>query len=374
MCIRDRRRVHGGGMASNQRPDGGEQRPGIDKDLLQSITSSFLRRKDEQEALGEHMPNQGQPLVQIEQSSLPSLPSLPFLRDDPPQQQESRPRRSSSRSNSRSISVKTYPIPKETTTRTMEGWQCCQQCKKNDKNGKTCVCVVPASQRRVHIGPQGCSNCGCKGCSKEDHERRQAAGFLHGHDDRHDRHQSSEGRDDSRSRSSTPDRRRSYGCCRRCNKAFSRSGRACLCQVPNAVRKTPLPGDGCKFCGCHGCNPEDGGPAAGRREEPARRRTRFTPRAEVSSSREHSADSNDRSRSRGRSGSYTDSEEDQQSREGEPPRLKWNELNFDNLTKSPIGAMIATQFGLFPPLIGFGIPQRTPTYIFGRTVDRREFD
>lgn len=35
-------------------------------------------------------------------------------------------------------------------------------------NGKTCVCVVPASQRRKDISKDGCQNCGCKGCSYED--------------------------------------------------------------------------------------------------------------------------------------------------------------------------------------------------------------
>jgi len=29
--------------------------------------------------------------------------------------------------------------------------KCCDKCKKNDKNGKTCVCVVPANQRKMHI-------------------------------------------------------------------------------------------------------------------------------------------------------------------------------------------------------------------------------
>lgn len=42
------------------------------------------------------------------------------------------------------------------------------------------------------------------------------------------------------------------GCCKKCMKAFSRSGKSCLCQVPNRDRKTPLPPGGCVICGCHG--------------------------------------------------------------------------------------------------------------------------
>lgn len=40
-------------------------------------------------------------------------------------------------------------------------------------------------------------------------------------------------------------------------KAFSKSNKSCLCQVPEDVRNTKLPSTGCKICGCFGCNPED---------------------------------------------------------------------------------------------------------------------
>lgn len=40
-------------------------------------------------------------------------------------------------------------------------------------------------------------------------------------------------------------------------KAFNKSGKACLCQVPRNQRRTSLPYDGCKFCKCLGCNPID---------------------------------------------------------------------------------------------------------------------
>ncbi len=42
------------------------------------------------------------------------------------------------------------------------------------------------------------------------------------------------------------------GCCRECMRAFSKTGKSCLCQVPKHERKYTLPDKGCNFCGCHG--------------------------------------------------------------------------------------------------------------------------
>lgn len=47
------------------------------------------------------------------------------------------------------------------------------------------------------------------------------------------------------------------GCCRDCMRAFSKSGKSCLCQVPRIERKYQLPEKGCHFCKCRGCNPVD---------------------------------------------------------------------------------------------------------------------
>lgn len=47
------------------------------------------------------------------------------------------------------------------------------------------------------------------------------------------------------------------GCCRDCMRAFSKTGKSCLCQVPKMERKYTLPDKGCHFCKCHGCNPVD---------------------------------------------------------------------------------------------------------------------
>jgi hypothetical protein len=47
---------------------------------------------------------------------------------------------------------------------------CCDGCKRRDKNnGKSCVCVVPANQRKVNLKEiGGCRTCGCNGCTRED--------------------------------------------------------------------------------------------------------------------------------------------------------------------------------------------------------------
>lgn len=47
---------------------------------------------------------------------------------------------------------------------------CCEACKRRDKNnGKSCVCVVPANQRKVNLKEMGgCRTCGCNGCTRED--------------------------------------------------------------------------------------------------------------------------------------------------------------------------------------------------------------
>ena len=47
------------------------------------------------------------------------------------------------------------------------------------------------------------------------------------------------------------------GCCRDCMRAFSKTGKSCLCQVPKLERKYTLPDKGCHYCKCHGCNPVD---------------------------------------------------------------------------------------------------------------------
>ena len=49
---------------------------------------------------------------------------------------------------------------------------CCRKCKHTEVGKKSCVCVVPLSQRRTSLGDIGCQTCKCKGCSIEDYISR----------------------------------------------------------------------------------------------------------------------------------------------------------------------------------------------------------
>jgi hypothetical protein len=125
---------------------------------------------------------------------------------------------------------------------------CCRKCKHTEGGRKSCVCVVPLNQRRTEIGERGCQTCGCSGCSIEDYTSR-------GEDPEYrPRHREV----DPKARDHLEDKfDPKNGCCRKCMKAFSKSGKSCLCQVPKEVRKTRLPTEGCKICSCTGCNPRD---------------------------------------------------------------------------------------------------------------------
>lgn len=105
---------------------------------------------------------------------------------------------------------------------------------------------------------------------------------------------------------------------------MSSTGKSCLCQVPKAVRKQELPKTGCKICSCTGCNSRD-----------------FT-----ESDSNHSAES---------------PHSPINPQEEEPLSL-----GLDNFDSSFLGQVIKLEYHLYPPMLGFGVPQRTSTYILGR--------
>ena len=109
-------------------------------------------------------------------------------------------------------------------------------------------------------------------------------------------------------------------------KAFSKTGKSCLCQVPKEVRKTRLPVDGCKICSCTGCNPRD-----------------------YSLSGSLRSPSSDSLSSRG-------------------PKVDEKEYNLNNIDNSLLGKAVILEYNLFPGMLGLGIPQRTPSYILGKPL------
>jgi hypothetical protein len=45
-----------------------------------------------------------------------------------------------------------------------------------------------------------------------------------------------------------------------------------------------------------------------------------------------------------------------------------NEKDLNNIDKSVIGQVVANDYKLYGPMLGLGIPQRTPSYILGRPI------
>jgi hypothetical protein len=174
------------------------------------------------------------------------------------------------------------PFPEERPL----GRHCCRKCEAVDKGKRSCICVVPKSHRRVQIN-EGCVPCGCKGCSKED----------------------------------VPVTPR-FQCCEKCEKA--KNNKPCFCQLPKNQRKSWVAIEGCKVCGCKGCNPHE------------RKRSR----------------SRERSRER---------------RSSSESSLEVNESanNLRNFDRTILGEMLASVM-IHPPVLGFAIPQRTYSYIMGK--------
>jgi len=143
------------------------------------------------------------------------------------------------------------------------------------------------------------------------------------------------------------------GCCRECMKAFSKQGKACLCQVPRGQRRTGLPPHGCKYCGCHGCNPID-----------IRKNKRQELREQLK--RLHNNESNRQKLAR-----IIDSDEEEFENNDKWQQTKQQlATHVEALVKtlaSKVGAMAGGNkyLPVSPELLGFGIPSRHRTYILG---------
>jgi len=230
---------------------------------------------------------------------------------------------------------------------------CCSKCKKSGNKGKNCVCVVPATQRRISINKEGCSVCSCSGCSKEDVQLRQ------------------EKKKDNENKEKEDLEEMRNGCCKECMKAFSSKGKACICQVPASVRRRKLPDGGCLFCGCAGCNPEDKHKSAEKELKITREngKTKFIKKTSGRNKggaarrrRSGSRSSKSRSISRSQSMSRSSSRSNSRSRDSQ----NGHEEQLDNFNNSYIGNFLRNTFNIYPPLMGFGIPQRTYSYIYGK--------
>jgi hypothetical protein len=54
--------------------------------------------------------------------------------------------------------------------------------------------------------------------------------------------------------------------------------------------------------------------------------------------------------------------------ESRAEKINAKDYNLDNADNSVLGKVIIVEYGLFPGMLGLGIPQRTPNYILGRPL------
>ena len=127
------------------------------------------------------------------------------------------------------------------------------------------------------------------------------------------------------------------GCCRNCMKAFSKTGKSCLCQVPHKERKFQLPENGCIYCGCKGCNPID---------------VRFVERKEKKNllfQDKNILHKNKR---------ILDSDD-------EDLKIKDKDVDDYNMDKKDLNIELERVLKIHPIFYGYGVPLRTPSYILG---------
>jgi len=135
-------------------------------------------------------------------------------------------------------------------------------------------------------------------------------------------------------------------------KAFSANGKACICQVPSSVRRRKLPDNGCVICGCGGCNPED-----------MRKRRDSRERDSSIGIDENTGKNNKKGKS---SKNDTDFESTHSYNKSHFDDIEEFEPNMSNFDNSFFGSMVKSNFSIYPPLLGFGVPQRTYNYIYGK--------
>jgi hypothetical protein len=136
------------------------------------------------------------------------------------------------------------------------------------------------------------------------------------------------------------------GCCRDCMRAFSKTGKSCLCQVPKYERKYTLPEKGCNFCGCHGnelnliigCNPVDV-----RREKRKELKKQLREDKNILYKKQRLLDSDD-----------------------EDLKIYHNDVDEWNKLRKEFIKFIGNNVSSSTLFMGIGVPLRTPSYILGK--------
>ncbi len=109
-----------------------------------------------------------------------------------------------------------------------------------------------------------------------------------------------------------------------------------MCQVPRLQRRSTLPTKGCKFCGCKGCNPIDI-----RRDKRQEIKKKLKDEGKYYAKRQRVLDSDDEE------------------------LLLYNEMDNWVKTKKELTDFMAQILNTETGILGYGIPIRTPSYIFG---------
>ena len=155
------------------------------------------------------------------------------------------------------------------------------------------------------------------------------------------RHSSSHSRSRSKSPSNHSYHSREFimknGCCKECMRAFSKTGKSCLCQVPKNERKYILPDKGCNYCGCHGCNPVDV-----RRDRRSDLKRQLKDDKSLQYKNQRLLDSDD-----------------------EDLKINVKEVDGWNLKKKDLLYFLKSELKTNPYFMGYGVPMRTPGYILG---------
>jgi hypothetical protein len=120
-------------------------------------------------------------------------------------------------------------------------------------------------------------------------------------------------------------------------KAFSKTGKSCLCQVPRKERKFHLPENGCNYCGCKGCNPID----VKYNERVAQKNILFKDKG-INHKNQRILDSDD-----------------------ENLKIKDDDVDYYNMEKKEIQEDLNDVLKINSIFYGFGVPLRTPSYILG---------
>lgn len=187
--------------------------------------------------------------------------------------------------------------------------------------------MVPRGQRRVKLSGEGCRTCGCRGCTKEDREY-----FNHSKKEGDVSNRDNKNRSFDNKNFNNTNNRNNYNNRNTNNKNYN-NNRNHVATNDNNNNQGNHRGGGYQPFNNNNNNYHGGNAGGGGNANKGHKK-----------SLSYSSDS-----------SYSDSHSSDESVDD----------NFNNLYKSSFGSFLYSQLNFYPPLLGFGIPQRSNSYIKG---------